>query len=218
MRFRLLDLFCGAGGAAMGYHRAGFEVVGVDIKPQPNYPFEFHQADALTFPMDGFDAVHASPPCQRYSPSSKRNRRGAGPDEHPDLVATVRELLRENGRAYVIENVPGAPLIDPVVLCGSTFKLDVRRHRMFECSFPVPRPPCDHGWQTPRFPTPDGRTGLSCVVPVYGQRNYAGDLELRRKAMGIEWMTNREIVLAIPPAYTEHIGEQLVDYLESVNA
>lgn len=111
---RLLDLFCGAGGAAAGYHRAGFDVVGVDINPQPNYPFEFHQADAMTFPLDGFDAIHASPPCQRYSRMSTSRPTLAA--TYPDLVAPIRERI-ERG-PYVIENVPGAPLVDPLVLCG----------------------------------------------------------------------------------------------------
>ena len=115
---RLLDLFCGAGGAGMGYHRAGFEVVGVDIKPQPRYPFEFHQADALTFVAeygDRFDAVHASPPCQRFSDLAKRN---GNADEWPDLIEPLRPILRMIGRPYVIENVEGAPLRDPAMLCG----------------------------------------------------------------------------------------------------
>lgn len=198
----------------MGYHLAGFEVVGVDINPQPHYPFEFHQADALTFPTCGFDAIHASPPCQAYSPSRMRNRRSAG-KSHPDLIVATRERLSSTGLPYVIENVIGAPLLNPIRLCGSSFGLDVRRHRLFECSFPVDAPPCDHGWQTPRFPTPDSRTGLACVVPVYGQRNYAGDLDLRRRAMRIDWMTNSEIVLAIPPAYTKHVGMALRCHLEA---
>ena len=129
---RLLDLFCGAGGAAMGYHRAGFEVVGVDIKPQPHFPFEFHQVDALTYTLDGFDAYHASPPCQRYSCAvNLHNNR----DSHPDLIDIVRNILLKTGKHYVIENVPGSPLINPTQLCGSAFGLRVRRHRLFEITF-----------------------------------------------------------------------------------
>ena len=115
---RLLDLFSGAGGAAMGYHRAGFEVVGVDIKPQPHYPFEFHQADALTFPLDGFDAIHASPPCQAYSTMTRK------PSDHPDLYAPTRSRLVATGLPYVIENVIGAPYTHGFVLCGSMFETD----------------------------------------------------------------------------------------------
>lgn len=113
MKPKLLDLFCGAGGAAMGYHRAGFEVVGVDIKPQPRYPFEFHQGDAMTWPLEGFDAIHASPPCQAYTVAQNATRNGAA---HPDLVAPVRERLQATGKPWVMENVVGAPLIHPIRL------------------------------------------------------------------------------------------------------
>ena len=142
---RLLDLFCGAGGAAMGYHRAGFEVVGVDIKPQPHYPFEFHQADALTYPLDGFDVIHASPPCQRWSMYS----RNLGTwESFPDLITPLRPLLRASGRPYVSENVEGAPLTG-IRLCGSAFGLPVlddrtylRRHRIFESNVDLWGAPC----------------------------------------------------------------------------
>lgn len=127
---RLLDLFCGAGGAAMGYYRAGFEVVGVDIKPQPNFPFEFHQANALDFPVDGFDIIHASPPCQAHTCLNVM----WNAKKHADFVEPTREKLKASGLPYIIENVPGAPLIDPIKLCGSMFGLgagpyDLRRHR-----------------------------------------------------------------------------------------
>jgi DNA (cytosine-5)-methyltransferase 1 len=139
MKPRILDLFCGAGGASAGYARAGFDVVGVDLNPQPRYPFEFHQADALTFPLDGFDAIHASPPCQAYSTM----RRGLWKDrEHPDLIAPIRDRLIGADVPYVIENVEGARrlLVNPVLLCGTMFGLgtkegnQLRRHRYFECS------------------------------------------------------------------------------------
>jgi hypothetical protein len=119
VRPRLLDLFCGAGGAAVGYHRAGFDVVGVDINPQPRYPFEFHQADAMTFPLDGFDAIHASPPCQAYSHGTPPDKRS----NHPDLLDATRDRLNAAGLPWVIENVPRAPLRSPVILCGSQFDL-----------------------------------------------------------------------------------------------
>jgi DNA (cytosine-5)-methyltransferase 1 len=141
---KLLDLFCCAGGAAEGYSRAGFEVVGVDIKPQPHYPHTFIQADALTLKRDfmaSFDAIHASPPCQSYSDLAKRN---GNADEWPRLVEPVREMLIRSGLPYIIENVEGAPLLNPAVLCGTMFKdLRVLRHRLFETSFPVMVPP--HG-------------------------------------------------------------------------
>jgi DNA (cytosine-5)-methyltransferase 1 len=211
-RPRLLDLFCGAGGCSVGYERAGFDVVGVDIKPQPNYPFEFHQADALTFPLDGFDAIHASPPCQAHSSIAKQQRtRRPGAYEHPDLVDETRRLLQATGLPYVIENVLSAPLRNHIMLCGSSFGLNVRRHRLFECSFPVMAPSCAHHWQQPRFRSLDKRhNGLATVVGVHGHINYAGEAELRSAAMGIDWMAQDELAQAIPPAYTEHIGGYLM--------
>ncbi len=205
-RMRLLDLFCGAGGASMGYHRAGFEVVGVDVAPQPHYPFEFHQADALTFELEGFDAIHASPPCQAYSCLTSDK------SLHPRLIRPIRARLVAAGVPYVIENVEGArdEMSDPILLCGSSFGLDLRRHRYFESNVGLEAPPCDHRWQAPRFRIPDKRRkGLASVVGVYGQINYAGELALRSAAMGIDWMSNAELIEAIPPAYTQHIGEQL---------
>ena len=196
MKPRLLDLFCGAGGAGMGYHLAGFEVVGVDLSPQKHYPFEFHQADALTFPLEGFDAIHASPPCQAYSTASHRS-------DHPDLYVAVRDRLEAFGVPWVIENVIGAPYRSGVILCGSMFGLRVRRHRNFESSALIMRLPCDHSGDRPYTIT--GHAG-------------AGDFEHHRGAsaeegprlLGCEWMTWDEATQAIPPAYTEFIGTQLL--------
>ena len=139
---RLLNLFCGAGGATRGYQLAGFHVTGVDIDPQPNYcGDEFHQADAMAWPLDGYNAIHASPPCQHYS-AGKHMWKGRLPDDrHPDLVDATRERLRGAGVPYVIENVVGAPLTNYVVLCGDMFGLGVKRHRLFETSFMVWNPP-----------------------------------------------------------------------------
>jgi len=211
-RPRLLDLFCKAGGAAMGYYRAGFDVVGVDKDPQPHFPFEFHQADALTYPLDGFDAYHASPPCQHASKIGIMNRiLRPGKYHHPDLIAQTRELLRSTGKPYVIENVEGAKLHDPVLLCGSFFGLNLRRHRLFECNFPVFSTPCCHYWQKPRFRSLDhNRKGVACVIGVHGHINFPGELDLRQEAMGIDWMGNSEIVEAVPPAYTEFIGRYMM--------
>ena len=203
---RLLDLFCGAGGAAMGYQRAGFEVVGVDINPQPHYPFEFHQADALAYPLDGFDVIHASPPCQRYSTMTKRH---AGcPESHPDLIGDVRDRILPYGQEIVIENVPGAPLAPgSLMLCGSMFGLKLRRHRLFECSrLMLPPRDCDHS-------TP--------VVGVYGHPGGSSKRDGRsfgstadwREAMGIDWMTTKEMAESIPPAYTEWIGTRLMEII-----
>ena len=205
---RLLDLFCGAGGAAMGYHRAGFEVVGVDIAPQPRYPFEFHQADAMTFSLEGFDVIHASPPCQAYS--------SATPDatKHPDLVAAVRERLEGNGVIWVIENVPQAPLRFPFVLCGSSFGLHdpaedlwLKRHRLFECPVMIMAPPCS--CRPRRTAAVTGHLGASTFYrPEKCARN-AGSSSAK-VMMGIDWMTTAELVQSIPPAYTEYIGRQLI--------
>jgi hypothetical protein len=188
-RPRLLDLFCGAGGAAVGYHRAGFDVVGVDLEPQPNYPFEFHQADALEFPLHGFDAIHASPPCQGYA--NVTAWRG-DPATHPRHIAGVRDRLAGAGVPYVIENVRTTELRPCLVLCGSMFGLPVRRHRGFETNWNAYRlvPPCQH-------------RPSDLAFMHKGERAYAD-------AMGCDWMTNREAREAIPPAYTEHIGHYLL--------
>lgn len=184
---RLLDLFCGAGGAGRGYQLAGFDVTGVDIAPQPRYPGTFVQGDALTFPLDGFDAIHASPPCQAYARvTGWRGDRG----RHADLVEATRARLIASGVPWVIENVPEAPVRPDLVLCGSHFGLGVRRHRVFETSWRAfaLSPPCRH-------------RGLLPFMHK-GERAYAD-------AMGCGWMTNREARQAVPPAYTQHIGEQL---------
>lgn len=215
-RPRLLDLFCGAGGAAMGYHRAGFDVVGVDIVPQPNYPFAHIEGDALLImralldgylgdsalgELDDFDAIHASPPCQ-FKTAYKR--RSGHVKDSPNLIPATRELLERSGLPYVIENVEGAReyLRDPLRLCGSSFGLDVRRHRLFECSFPANARYCEHYWQTPRFPPATNRKNLRSTVEVGVWRI---PLRIQQKAMGIDWMTLEELSEAIPPAYTEYV-------------
>ena len=202
---RLLDLFCGAGGASVGYHRAGFDVVGVDIEWHSDYPFTFYHADAMTFPLDDFDVIHASPPCQSFT-AYKRRGDGVG-DGYPDLIAQVRDLLNAWGGPYVIENVSGAPLEDPIQLCGSSFGLDVRRHRMFESNAALVGSTCDHSWQTPRFPPATNRTSLRSTVEIGVWRI---PLETQQKAMGIDWMKLEDLTEAIPPAYTEYLGYQLV--------
>ena len=215
-RPRLLDLFCGAGGAAMGYHRAGFDVVGVDNRPQPNYPFAFRRADALAVleaeVVYGIDAIHASPPCQSYS--RMHGSRG------PDLISQTRELLEDIGLPYVIENVEGAPLRDPILLCGSMFDLDVKRHRLFEAIWPLrDHPwPCRHGIWSPRFDVQDhGKHYKSRTVPVFGTGGGKA-AEHWAEAMGIDWMTRDELSQAVPPAYTEFIGAELLRQLSAVPA
>lgn len=211
-RPRLLDLFCGAGGAAVGYHRAGFDVVGVDIRPQPRFPFEFIQGDALKPPVDltAFDVIHASPPCQAYTALQRLHK----DRKYPRLIEPTRELLRFTGLPYMIENVEEAKrfLVSPVRVCGSAFGLDIRRHRWFESNMPMFSLPCSHFWQTPRFKNTGTRRRamLSSVIGVYGRGHFKGDnLAYRSQAMGIDWMTWDELREAIPPAYTEFIGEQL---------
>jgi DNA (cytosine-5)-methyltransferase 1 len=218
---RLLDLFCGAGGAGVGYHRAGFEVVGVDIKSQPHYPFEFHQADALEYLAEHgheFDAIHASPPCQRYSriQSLGKARNGTYPD-HVDLVEPTRELLQKIGLPYVIENVVGAPLIDPITLCGSQFPpLKVYRHRLFETSFPCAAPPhYPHRDRTPSAGNGASPKGFISVCGTGGVKgmNAQEIVDYWSTAMGIGWMARAELAQSIPPAYTEFIGRQLLRQL-----
>jgi DNA (cytosine-5)-methyltransferase 1 len=214
---RLLDLFCCAGGAAVGYARAGFEVVGVDISPQPNFPFEFHQADALNLNRDwvlSFDAIHASPPCQSYSDLAKRNGNG---HEWPRLIEPVRELLQSSGKPWIIENVEGAPLHSPILLCGTMFKeLRVIRHRLFESNIDLAAPPHIPRREHPLVFTHDKRKPHHgkldqdrSFVQVTGGGNCT--MENARNAMGIDWMTRKvELNESIPPAYTEFLGKQLI--------
>lgn len=212
----LVDAFCGAGGCTKGYQDAGFYVVGVDIEPQPNYcGDEFFQADALEFLRElpvGVDAVHASPPCQ-FRTAYKR-RPGHVKDAE-NLIPATRQLLQATGVPYVIENVPGArdELREPEQLCGSSFGLDVRRHRLFETSFPLAVPLCDHAWQTPRFPAATNRAPNSRRTVEVGV--WRIPLQVQQAAMGIDWMTLAELSQSIPPAYTEHIGEQLLAHIMS---
>ena len=212
---RLLDLFCGAGGAAMGYYRAGFDVVGVDIAPQRRYPFEFHQADALSYPLDGFDVIHASPPCQGYS-SSKGLARTAIKTWQP-LLGPMRERLVVAGVPWVMENVAAArsAMRWPLRLCGTQFGLRVYRHRLFETSIPLFSPgQCCH----PRYLAAD----YLCVYGNQARRRQTGNkgnkyqhatVAEARLAMGIDWMTQKELSQSIPPAYTEWIGRQLLSVL-----
>lgn len=209
MRPKLLDLFCGAGGAAMGYYRAGFEVVGVDIKPQKHYPFHFILDDALTFldeaDLSGFTAIHASPPCQAYS-SSTRALRNSG-KLYPNLVDPTRYRLLNSRKLYVIENVPGAPIRADYRLCGCQVGLNLRRERWFETSWE------GFGWSASHVHSGPvvsvvGHASPSSVRKALG---YNPSLRDWQKAMGIDWMNRDELSQAIPPAYTEYIGKQLLE-------
>lgn len=200
----LLDTFCKAGGTSVGYSRADFEIVGVDIEPQKRYPFEFHQADAIEFIRKygrDFDVIAASPPCQVYSKSVFLSS-----GNHPDLVNVIRNVILKTDRPYIIENVPGAPLINPVMLCGTMFNLDVIRHRIFECDPAIWFPPrsCYHLKRTGKRGEYDkGQNGYITVV------GHNFDVRIARKAMDIDWMIGKELSQAIPPAYTEWIGREI---------
>jgi DNA (cytosine-5)-methyltransferase 1 len=194
----------------MGYHRVGFEVVGVDIKPQPHYPFEFVQADAMTYPLEGFDVIHASPPCQRYTAL----RSVFDSTKYADLIGAMRFRLVMSGRLFVIENVVGAPLRRDLILCAAPFGLRAYRHRIFEMNFPVEQP------EHPKHLIPVNRRkknrrghwdagGFVTVVGDIGR--YIGP-----EAMGIDWMTGAELSQAIPPAYTEYIGRELLKLLKAM--
>ena len=207
---RLLDLYCKAGGASKGYQLAGFEVVGVDIKKQKRYPFEFIQADCLELMKDieflkSFDVIAASPPCQTHSITQHlRNAQGRSTDKI-DLIPQTRQALIASGKPYVIENVPGSPLIEPIQMCGSYFGLKVRRHRRFESNLPLVGSPCKHKEQG----KPVGVYGsMRDEIPKGGHT--AKTIEEAREAMGIDWMIWGELVEAIPPIYTQEIGKQLL--------
>jgi DNA (cytosine-5)-methyltransferase 1 len=213
---RLLDLFCCAGGAGKGYAQAGFEIVGVDIDPQPNYPFEFIQADALKLDakfLASFDAIHASPPCQSYSDLAKRNGNG---HEWPRLIEPVRKMLKKTGLPYVIENVDGAPLIDAVVLCGTMFPaLRVLRHRLFEANFEIVVPAHKKHPKVHTFDRRKSHYGKTDEWTDFVQVTGGGNCTIAaaRDAMGISWMTKNEINESIPPAYTKFVGKQLLQHL-----
>jgi len=218
---RILDLFCRAGGASVGYCRAGFGyIVGVDIEPQKRYPFEFVQGDALEFLAEhgqDFDVIHASPPCQVYSVTKSLTTK-----KHPDLVAKTRELLLEVGKPYVIENVPGAPLDNPLMLCGTMFGLRVIRHRLFEIwpeTIWFPPFACNHwGKRAPTFRGEQKAAGIKngdkTFLDKFDFITVAGSCFLKQDAqiaMDIDWMTGAELAQAIPPAYTEYIGKILLE-------
>lgn len=220
-RPRLLDLFCGAGGCSVGYHRAGFDVTGVDIDPHPDYPFDFIQGDALEVDLTGYDAIHAGPPCQAHTTMSNRWRgRSEVTDAHPQLIGPIRERLIAAGVPYVIENVGGArtELLSPVLLHGGMFGLGVDRPRFFEAPWLL--------WAAPAGPRAVDPVG------VYGkldgrrlftradgtEQRAARTLEEARTAMDIDWMTWDDLREAVPPAYTEWIGEQLLTVVRSVAA
>lgn len=220
MKPRLLDLFCGAGGAGMGYSRAGFDVYGVDITHQRSYPFPNTAADAIvalrqTNWLKRFDAIHASPPCQASCSLIKGNQ-SATAGNHVNLIPAVRELLAATGLPYVIENVQGSDLRRDYTLCGEMFGLGVIRHRYFEVSGfdPQPKPHVPHRGRVAGYR--HGQWFDGPYFAVYGEGGGKGSVEQWREAMGIDWTWDRkEIAEAIPPAYTEFVGAHL---LASVSA
>jgi len=216
---KLLDLFCGAGGASMGYYRAGFEVVGVDINPQPHYPFEFHQADALTYPLEGFDAYHASPPCKADNQAIIcRPKHENARAKYKRLIAPTRELLLKAGKPFVIENVPLArkQLHNPIMLCGTHFGLKLRRHRYFELQgFTILFAPasCACKGKAGYTASSHGIGHISSfeqgakLISVAGHNFKVADAQV---AMDIDWTGQGGLSQAIPPAYTEYIGKYLM--------
>lgn len=215
----LLDLFCGGGGCSVGYARAGFHVFGVDVAPHADYPFAFLQADAMDVVrvrgLSRFDVIHASPPCPRYSVATRAT---GNPEDHPDLIPPVRQALADIGTVYVMENVPGAPLVDPVLICAQAMGMaHLRRHRLFETNAPVMSPGC----LCSSRPTVSvyGDSGEDRRVPptsyTNGRAVHKGLTTAdARRIMDVEWMNDRsDISDAIPPAYTHYIGEQLIDFL-----
>jgi DNA (cytosine-5)-methyltransferase 1 len=239
VKLRGLDLFCGAGGCTKGYQLAGFHMTGVDINPQPHYcGDQFVQADALEFPLEGYDFIHASPPCQAYTLMRHMGKRAG--EEALDLVGATRARLIGSGVPWVMENVVGSPLKNPLVLCGSSFGLGVRRHRLFESSHLILGQPCNHDprawpvavWGDGRPSRKKARREHRGPIAVYGDHpedsaihratdnrpgltRRAATLQVASQAMGIDWMDWREITQAIPPAYCEFIGDQIRLHLKA---
>jgi DNA (cytosine-5)-methyltransferase 1 len=205
---KLLDLFCGVGGASAGYTAAGFDVTGIDLKHGKRYPYIYIKGNVSDYLnnqyLQQFDVIHASPPCQTHSITQHlRNAQGKSTNKI-DMIPEVREALIASGVPYIIENVPGSPLIDPVQLCGSSFNLKVRRHRLFESNIKLKGSICNHKAQG----KPVGVYGsLNDEIP--GGGHTAKTLQQARLTMGIEWALWGELVEAIPPIYTEYLGKQI---------
>ncbi len=205
MKPKLLDLFCGAGGASMGYYQAGFDVEGVDIKPQPHYPFKFYQADALEFALEGYDAYHASPPCYENTWSARRWIDAPVVYEKTDQLVNCRSMLLDTGKPFILENTPSAEMSNYIRLLGTMFELKVIRERWFEL----------YGFEILLLPSPlliknPIQSGNYFTVAGHGGNSKDCRLATWQDAMGIDWMIKEELTQAIPPAYTEYIGLQLL--------
>ena len=212
---KLLDLYCGVGGASMGYSRAGFDVTGVDLKHGKRYPFKFIRANVLEILADieflnGFDIIHASPPCQTHSITKNLRIAQGKSTSKIDLIPETRAGLIQSSKPFIIENVMGSPLINPIMLCGSAFGLKVRRHRIFESNIKLTGSLCDHKKQG----RPVGVYGsLNDEIPNGGKT--AKTITEAREVMGIEWGIWTELVEAIPPVYTEYLGKQMITLLDT---
>lgn len=220
-KFKILDLYCCAGGAAVGYAQAGFKVVGIDRDEQPEYPFTFIKGDALGLGAEmanEFDAIHASPPCQHFT--KYNNCRKNLKYKYEDLIELIRIMLIESGKPYIIENVVGSPLLAPITLCGSMFGLDIRRHRLFESNILLMQAECNHKiWNPNRFPggrsRERGNARMLCRGTIeIGRWNIP--IATQQKGMGINWINDlRKLSEAIPPAYTNFLGLQLLSFLKA---
>ncbi len=218
---RALDLYCCAGGAGMGISQAGFDVTGVDIEPQPEYPHRFELGNALDADLSGYDFVWASPPCQCFT--KYKNRRPNLAEKYQDLIVATREKLTAWGGYWIMENVVGAPLVNPVTLCGSMFGRDIRRHRLFESNVALMQPECNHGIWTPnRFPGGRSRERGHARIPVRGTIEIGRwniPLETQKAAMGMPWVTDlRKLSEAIPPVYAEYLARQIMRVLAGRNS
>jgi DNA (cytosine-5)-methyltransferase 1 len=207
-QLRLLDLYCGAGGAGEGYRLAGFDVTGIDINPQPKNPHNFIQGDAIEYLSEyghEYDAIHASPPCQAYTKAAKQWRKEGR--RYPDLISITRRLLQYTGKPWIIENVPGAPLLNPILLNGSVFNIRVHRPRLFETNFPIAQPEV-----LPMTPVKMGRPIKEgdIIQPV----GHFSGVWYAAKEMGLPWMGQSELAQAIPPVYTQYISKYLLQYLK----
>jgi DNA (cytosine-5)-methyltransferase 1 len=209
--FIACDLFCGGGGSAMGLSQAGFtHIDGFDIKEQPDYPFEMFVEDAMNVDLEPYDFIWASPPCQAYSIGTRNDNR----DKHPDLLEPVRQKLIDSGKPYIIENVVGAKLLNPIVLCGTMFPgLKVFRHRLFESNLPlVVDMKCDHKGHKAKERRPD----KGDFFTVAGHNT--GTMQEWEDAMNIHWLSKKTVLAqAIPPAYSKYLGEQVIKCLLSIN-
>lgn len=207
-RMKLLDLYCCQGGAGFGFEQAGFNVTGVDLYPQPKHKGKFIQADAIEYLLKyghEYDYIHASPPCQEYSQSSMQFRIAG--KSYPDLISATRAALIEIGKPYNIENVPGSPLLNPVILCGAMFGLPTYRHRHFETNW---------GLKQPEHPEHLAKNTKMGRAPKFGEfiqyMGHFSGVQYVRDFTGLQWMDQYGLAQSIPPQYSKYIGEQFLKH------